>query len=223
MNLVIYGEGGLGHEILDLVLQIQKAGIKKYTEILFADDMPGKLGYSGYKTMLPQEIFDRYSTADTRFVIGMGEPAHRAEKIKFVKEHGYGFETLIHPISYVGLNSTIGEGAVVQRDAFISCDCVIGDNCLIQPTANIGHNCTLEENCILSTHSALSGSVTIGRDTYIAVGVSVIQGLSIGEGSVIGMGAVVVKDIPDNVIAVGNPAKPIRNKDNERVFKPVSR
>ena len=52
--------------------------------------------------------------------------------------------------------------------------------------------------------------VTIGDNVWIGGGVTIVPGVTIGDNTVIGAGSVVVKDIPSNVLAVGNPCKPIR-------------
>lgn len=52
--------------------------------------------------------------------------------------------------------------------------------------------------------------ITVGNDVWIGAGVCVMPGVTIGNNVVIGSGSVVVKDIPDNVVAVGNPAKVIK-------------
>lgn len=52
--------------------------------------------------------------------------------------------------------------------------------------------------------------ITIGDNVWLGGGVIVCPGVSIGENTVVGAGSVVVKDLPANVVAVGNPAKPIR-------------
>lgn len=218
-KLVIYGEGGLGHEVLDLALQLQKAGLKSYDEILFADDNPAKTDYIGYRVMTSEAIFQAYSPSDTKFTIAIGEPAYRIKLMEKVKERGYQFETLIHPGARVGLHTSIGDGTIVQWGSFISCDCQIGENCFLQPLCSVGHNVVIDDNCIISSNAAISGGVAIGKNTYLAVAASVVQGVRIGADSVVGMGAVVARDIPDNVIALGNPARPMKNKDGSLVFK----
>ena len=50
----------------------------------------------------------------------------------------------------------------------------------------------------------------MGSDVWIGAGVQVMPGVTIGSNVVIGAGAVVVKDIPDNVVAVGNPCRVLR-------------
>lgn len=52
--------------------------------------------------------------------------------------------------------------------------------------------------------------ITIGEDVWLGAGVIVCPGVTIGSRSVIGAGSVVTKDIPDNVLAVGNPCRVIR-------------
>lgn len=52
--------------------------------------------------------------------------------------------------------------------------------------------------------------IIIGDNVWLGGGVIVCPGVTIGENSVIGAGAVVVKDIPADVVAVGNPARPVR-------------
>ena len=58
--------------------------------------------------------------------------------------------------------------------------------------------------------------VHIGENVWLGEGVKVCKGVTIGANSVIGAGSVVTKDIPANVIAAGNPAKPVRELDKDR-------
>src|SRR5206468_11673676 len=52
--------------------------------------------------------------------------------------------------------------------------------------------------------------ITIGNNVWLGGGVIILPGVSIGENTVVGAGAVVTKDLPANVVAVGNPARVIR-------------
>ena len=57
--------------------------------------------------------------------------------------------------------------------------------------------------------------ITIGDNAWIGAGVIICPGVNIGKNSVIGAGSVVTKDIPDNVVAVGNPCRVLKPIDNE--------
>ncbi len=64
--------------------------------------------------------------------------------------------------------------------------------------------------------------VHIGRNCWLGAGVIVLPGITIGDNSVIGAGSIVTKDIPENVVAVGNPCRVLRKineKDREYYFK----
>ena len=86
----------------------------------------------------------------------------------------------------------------------------------------IGDNCTLT-NCAILSHDASPrpfencsrlGPVTIGDNVFIGYGSIVLPGVNIGNNVVIGAGSVVNKDIPSDSIAVGVPAKVIKDTDD---------
>ncbi len=98
----------------------------------------------------------------------------------------------------------------------------VGDSCMFGPNvvvATAGHPIVpkLREKAY-----QYNASVHIGRNVWIGAGVLIMPGITIGDNSVIGAGSVVTKDIPANVIAVGNPAKVLReigDHDREYYFK----
>jgi acyl-[acyl carrier protein]--UDP-N-acetylglucosamine O-acyltransferase len=107
----------------------------------------------------------------------------------------------------------------VQYNCFVSCNSKIGDNALLLFASCIGHDSIIGNDSVISTLVSISGSCTVGDRTYISVSVPVKEKISIGSDTIIGMGSVVLRDIPDNVIALGNPARPMKNNESGRVFK----
>ena len=100
----------------------------------------------------------------------------------------------------------------------------INHNCVILDCAKVtfGENVFIGPNCGFYTaiHPTdaekrnkcieCAKPITVGNNVWIGGNVSVLPGVTIGDNAVIGAGSVVVKDIPANVVAVGNPCKPLK-------------
>ena len=99
---------------------------------------------------------------------------------------------------------------------------------------HVGDNVMMAPNVVLATaaHPVLpelrrkgyqyNAPVRIGEDCWLGAGVIVLPGVTIGRGSVIGAGSVVTKDIPENVVAFGNPCRvvrPVGERDREFYFR----
>ena len=87
-----------------------------------------------------------------------------------------------------------------------------GNGIIISPTAILGENVSISH--FVSIGSNKGKAATIGNNVYIAPNSSIVEDVNIGDNSIIGAGSVVVKDIPENTVAVGVPAKVIKSKIN---------
>ena len=72
----------------------------------------------------------------------------------------------------------------------------------------------VEDHVYIASGVILSGGVTIGENTLLDDGVIITLGRKVGKDSLIGAGGIVTKDIPDGVVAYGNPCKVIRENNN---------
>ncbi len=119
---------------------------------------------------------------------------------------------------HLGNNVYFNFGVTLVDDTHI----YIGDNCMLAPNviiATAGHPILPE---LRLRGCQYNMPVTIGKNCWLGAGVIVMPGVTIGENSVIGAGSVVTKDIPANVVAVGNPCKVLReinDRDKEYYYK----
>lgn len=109
-----------------------------------------------------------------------------------------------------------GKHTKIGKNVFINFDCVfldlggitIEDNVLIAPKVNLlseGHSISPENR-----QSLTAGHIHIKKNVWIGANATITQGVTIGENSIVAAGAVVSKDVPDNVIVGGIPAKVIK-------------
>ena len=122
-----------------------------------------------------------------------------------------------------GSNIILGENFYANYNLTVL-DCarvVIGDNVLIAPNVCIttaGHPI----HYMSRRKYEYADEITIGNNVWIGANVVINPGVKIGDNSVIGSGSVVTKDIPDNVVAVGNPCRVLReitDEDREYYYK----
>ena len=83
----------------------------------------------------------------------------------------------------------------------------IGDDCFIGPNVSIYTACHSTDPVERNTRQEWAEPVTIGDNVWIGGSVTILPGVTIGDNVTIGAGSVVVKDIPSNTVAVGNPCK----------------
>lgn len=120
------------------------------------------------------------------------------------------FTTAIHPSAVISPRAKINEGTVIMQGAIVQSCAEIGRHCIVNTGASVGHDAKLADYVHIAPHATVTGAVEIGEETWIGAGAVIKQGVHIGRRCMIGAGSVVVKDIPDNVVAYGNPCKIVR-------------
>jgi len=216
MVLGVYGASGLGREVLELAKIINSNN--RWTEYIFIDDGNVPDVVADCKVYKYEDAKSNFKN-DLEIVMGIGEPATRIKLFSKIKADGIETPSLIHPGVHIPTSTSIGKGVIIQDGCFVSVDVTIHDYVMLQPKCAIGHDCVLEEGCIVSTFDSIAGAVKIGKCTYVGMSSSIKELVTVGDSSIVGMGSVVYKDVPDEMIAIGNPARVMRKNEEKHVFK----
>lgn len=219
MILGVYGAGGLGTEYENLAEVINSVQ-HRWESFVFIDDDPEKAGktLANLAIMSFKDSIEKYGLEEIEFILAIGEPAVKDIVYKKVRDAGARLTNLIYPDFVIPRTFKHGEGLVVHKLTGVPVCSEFGNNVLIQGKAVMGHNLTLGDNVVISSLAFVGGDVTIEKNSYIGPGSCIRNGLHIGENVIVGMGSVVTKDIPDNAVVYGNPAKVMRYNETGRVF-----
>ena len=196
-EVIVIGGGGHAKVVIDCiqsagdrVLGVLDDGLAPGTEILGIPVLGGVEACRNYP--------------DCWFVIAIGGNAVRKAIDAKLSVKWY---TAIHPSAVVSKYATVGEGSMILANAVVNPCATVGRHCIINTAAIVEHDNKIADFVHLSPRSALAGNVTVGELTQVGIGAAVRQNISICGGCIIGAGAVVVKDICQEGIYAGVPAK----------------
>lgn len=133
----------------------------------------------------------------------------RRQAAQRLAEAGFESPSIRHAFSWVSPTGQLGDGSVVLAGAVISARALLGRYVVINTRASVDHDCIIEDFVHLAPGSCLSGRVRVGSGTHVGTGAVVRDGITIGAQALIGAGSVVVANIPDRVVAYGNPCRVI--------------
>ena len=221
MVLVIIGTGGFGREVLwaanasipstslpDILFGI---GSESSTAF-FVDDNVELHGSTVCDVEVIGKIEDVKEWAGTRpikFICGVGSPKLRRKFVRRVENiFGRGFfDTVVADSVNKSRFVEIGTGSVVCAGTNITTQVKIGEHVNINLDCTVGHDVTIGDFTNISPGVHISGYVNVGEGVDIGTGANILPHVNIGRNAIIGAGACVTKDVPENALAVGVPAK----------------
>lgn len=217
-NVVLIGGGNQAHYTIDIIEKENKYNI---VGIIDSIHEVGSDRF-GYPIIGRQENIDvlvkKYNIEGG--IITIGDNWGRYYVYNQIKTllPDFKFFNAIHPSVIIGKDVEIGEGVVAMAGCFFNPKSKIGNFTFFATAAQIEHDCIIEDFASVSAGSVMGGYVRIRSHAAITLGVTIIDRLTIGKNSVIGSASLVTKDIPDNVLAYGNPCKVIRTRQEGEKF-----
>lgn len=153
---------------------------------------------------------DSSDTFYAALAIGGQKGEDRKNIAQYMESSGLTFPNLIHPSAIVSSTAHLGKGCQILANSTVAADVTMGSFSIVNNSASVDHECMLGVGVHLAPGAIICGDVNINDFAMIGAGAVVLPRLSIGKRVVVGAGAVVTKDIPDDAVVVGNPARILR-------------
>jgi sugar O-acyltransferase (sialic acid O-acetyltransferase NeuD family) len=170
--------------------------------------LPQFIKEKGYKILGDDTLLSRLNKdIHVHLCLGANLMDVRKKLIMKIRSLNLNVATVVHPSAQIEPSVHLGAGVTILVNAVINTNAHIGDYCCINTGAVVEHDCVLGDNVFVQPRSVLAGNVSVGEDSIIGIGAVVRDGIKIGRNCLIGGSAFVSKDIPDNSIAYGVPAK----------------
>jgi sugar O-acyltransferase (sialic acid O-acetyltransferase NeuD family) len=207
-SLIIIGGGGFCREVIWLAREC--SSVWEVTGIL--DDNPSMLGKTFCDISVIGSVNDWPKYSESWFVVAIGSPRTRKTVVEKMKLNGNAkFATLVHPSTLLSDYVEIGEGSIITAGCVLTTQISLGRHNITNLLTSVGHDVVTGDYCTMAPHVAVSGNVTMGDGVEVGTGALLIQGRKLGTGCFVGAGAVVSKDIPENILAVGCPARQVKS------------
>lgn len=198
LPIVIIGYSGHAYVAIDSLLSNNIQPLA-YCENDLKTNNPYKLDFLGNENLI--------NKSDFSFFIGIGDNKLRNKIYNKLKEDNAQLINAIHSSAILSAFVNIGDATLVGPGAIINSHAKIGNGVICNSGSIIEHECVIENFVHIAPGAILCGNVCVGENSFVGAGAVIKQGIKIGKNVVIGAGSVVVKDVKDNSIVKGNPAK----------------
>lgn len=214
MQLIIAGARGSGLKALQVVHDLQDAGMESYEIIGFIDDNNALKNTIFYDypilgtTDELEKIQNRIGVLnEISLVCPVGNCKNRKMLIDKLSSHFTHFPNLIHPTAQISKHAELGEGNLFSQNVVIQPGAKIGNfntfniAAILGPLAEITDYCTINANVMVASESKILPF------TYIGMGANIIQRINIGENCMIAANSLVTRSLPDDSRVIGIPAR----------------
>lgn len=211
-NILIFGGGNQATYTIDI---IQKQNKYKVVGII---DSVKEIGSEVFGCKVLGRIEDlenickQHNVYGGIIAIGDNYSRHFVSKQILVKIPDFTFVNAIHPSVIVSGNVNIGVGVVAMAGVIFNTNAVIHSHTFFATGCQIEHDCEIKSFASVSAGTVLGGHVVLGAFSALTLNVTVLDRLNIGGNTVVGAGSLVLKDLPNDVLAYGNPCKVIRSR-----------
>ena len=209
-RIAVFGAGGFGKESMCYLMDCLVDSVHKIEDIavFVVDD-----NYYTEKTIynVPVIPYSEFSYQNYEVLVAVGDPNDRKKIVENLPLDTK-YLTLIHPSAVISKFVEIWEGSIITPGAIITCDIKIGKHAHINLHTTIGHDCVIGDYFTSAPGVKISGKCHIDDCVYFGTNSAIREKINVCKNVTIGMGAIVVKDINEEGIYIGSPAKKLERK-----------
>lgn len=207
-SIVIVGYSGHAFVAIEILNSASKRVIG-YCENQEKKINPFELEYFGTEGSLSGFI----ALSHHDWFIGIGDNGVRKKIYNALITKGLHQPTIaIHATVCLSSKVEIQAGTMISAGVVVNALSEIGTGVIINTNATIEHECKIGDFVHIAPGAVLCGNVVVGEGSFVGANTVIKQGISVGKNVTIGAGSVVVKDIPDNSVVYGNPARLVNSK-----------
>jgi sugar O-acyltransferase (sialic acid O-acetyltransferase NeuD family) len=208
--LIIWGASGHSKVLREFIYQLGFDLIALFDNAVVPVPFPNVPLFLGREGFLRWKVETCITRVAGLVAIG-GDKGHERLAIQaFLRENNTEIINAVHPTAFVAADASLGEGCQVLAQSVIGVEARIGDGCIINTKASVDHECVLGDGVHIAPGATLAGCVEVGNCVMIGAGTVVLPRVRIGYNAIVGAGSIVTKDVPDNAVVVGNPARFLR-------------
>jgi sugar O-acyltransferase (sialic acid O-acetyltransferase NeuD family) len=210
---VILGAGTYGQVYAEYISEQGNYEIAGYL-----DDDEQKIGkfYNGLKVLGPVGDFQVLEGLNIKAVFApIGNNKVRVALLEKAQTAGYDTPCFIHESAVIHSTVKIGKAVYVLPSSSIMPLTMLGDYVMVSMGVNIAHHTSLDFGCFCAHGSNVGASMNLKAQVFVGIAATIMTGVKrVGKNATIGAGALVNKDVEDNAVMVGNPAKLLKYNSN---------